>query len=496
MSNYNSKFFSGVILDGVSDNLVANPTYVYVADGATDTTVVSAEDASVSNQLATTNELIFGKKITAADVYPMISRYNWASGTVYSAYDDIDQDLGSKKFYVLASNRAIYKCINNADGAESTIEPSSLDPVNVQVADGYTWRYMYRLTVQQLGSLTTSDLIPYIEDANVTANAVPGTIDYMFVDTFGMGYSATQSGIVREVVANTIFKIDNTASPVNGIYKDSSFFIQSGTSIGSISVIANYVSNSQGRFVTTIDPLPDVDINSGYYISPSVVIDGDGVNAKARTVINNDQTIGSIEVLDSGSGYTKADVTIRANTSYGSGATARAIISPLKGHGSDVQSELFANNLLISVNIAGDEFGTIPTDVTFAKFGLIRNLRDPANTAVIYSSNTFNHTVVIETIQVNGNFARGDVITNTADTGLEATVLAANSTVVTAVYNNKLRFTLFDNLINQSGITASITSITQPNIDISKSDLLSVTNINTITRDSDSQETINVILNV
>ena len=496
MSHYNSKFYSDLILDGIKANLTSKPTYVYVADGVSDTNVVTDEDTSILNQNETTNQIIFGKKVVESDIYSMVKRNNWIGGTVYSAYDDIDQDLGSKQFFVLNSQRSVYKCINNADGAPSTIEPTSLDPVNVQLADGYIWRFMYRLTIAQLANLSTSTLIPFIEDVNVTSNAVPGTIDYIFVDTFGAGYSAVTSGTVSQVIANTVFRIDNNASAISGIYTGSTFFVQSGPGIGSASVIANYNSNSSGRFVTTTDPLVSVNINSGYYISPSVIITGDGENAKARTVVNEDMSIGSIEVLNSGQNYTRATVEISANTVYGIGATARAVVSPLNGHGSDVRSELFANNLLISVNIAGNEFGTVPTDVTFAKFGLIRSLKQSANTDALYTSNTFNHTVVMETSQVNGNFVRGDILSTTNSTGATAVVLAANSTSVTAVYSSPTAFTDLDNLISESGITASINAITAPNVDVRSSDLMSITNINTITRDSESQETINVILNV
>ncbi len=497
MSYFNSKFYNNVVINSISTNLVADPTYIYVADGITQTVVLSDEDTSLSNVRDTSNKMVFGKKIVAGNILPMINRHNWTSGNVYSAYDDIDQDLGGKQFFVINSGRSVYKCISNNDGALSTIEPTSLDTTSpVKLADGYMWKYLYRLTVQQLNTYATTDLIPFVVDPNVTSNVVAGTIDYAYVDTLGAQYSAVTEGIVSGKISNNVFRIDNAASIANGIYVDSSFYIQSGTSIGSISRISSYTSNSSGRYVSTVDPLPLVDINSGYYISPSVIIDGDGTGAKLRTIVNPDQSIGVVEVVNNGLNYTSASLTIVANTAYGSGATARAVISPIRGHGFDVPTELFANNLLISITMSGDESATIPIGTSFSKFGLVRNLRTTANTAVVYSSNTFNNTVVVNTTQINGNFVKGDILTSTLLTGVKAVVLKANSTQVTAGYQSKIHFTGFDNLINQSGVTASINSIVQPNINTDFADLLSITNVNTITRGIASQETINVILDV
>src|SRR6056297_2636105 len=47
------------------------------------------------------NELIFVKHITPADVAFMVKNNQWQSGTVYDKYDDLDDNLQSKIFYVV-----------------------------------------------------------------------------------------------------------------------------------------------------------------------------------------------------------------------------------------------------------------------------------------------------------------------------------------------------------------------------------------------------------
>lgn len=81
-----------------------------------------------------------------------------------------------------------------------------------------------------------------------------------------------------------------------------------------------------------------------YEIGPTVSVTGDGSNAYAIAVVNtaanSNYDIIGIDIINPGSGYTQANVTIYANTNYGVGATARAIISPVYGHGYDSVTEL------------------------------------------------------------------------------------------------------------------------------------------------------------
>jgi hypothetical protein len=46
-------------------------------------------------------ELILGKRIKASDVTNLLDRHSWQSGTVYTQYDDTDQYMYDKEFYVI-----------------------------------------------------------------------------------------------------------------------------------------------------------------------------------------------------------------------------------------------------------------------------------------------------------------------------------------------------------------------------------------------------------
>lgn len=491
---FTSNYKTDINLDGVVQALIDAPTYMFIADGLTDTNSPADANSSIACEYAVLSSIICGKKVLADDVVYMIARNTWTANTVYDMYDTSVPELNTKTIHVINSSRSVYKCLFNNDGKPSTIEPTSLDPLAVQLADGYIWQFMYRLTTDQLNNRSTTDLIPVYVDEDVTANAVPGSIEVVVVSAHGEDYSATTSGTVKEIISNTVIRIENDASAVSGIYIDSSIYIEDGPGVGAISKITGYTSNGSGRFITTAAPLIGVSINSEYQIAPTVAITGNGTGAVARSLVNDDNQIDSIEMINPGSGYTSANVAVIANTAYGRSATARAVISPVNGHGYDVKSELFSRTLQVTTTLFGDESETIPADITFAQYGLIKDVRTAENTEVVFTSNTFSNVVDLNTQQISGIFEVGDVITGSIG-DKSATVLAATSNSVTAIYSKPSTFASLDNLTNQDGVIASITSIdSQPNIYLGKASILSYTNINTVTRSANTQETVNILL--
>jgi hypothetical protein len=138
---------------------------------------------------------------------------------------------------------------------------------------------------------------------------------------------------------------------------------------------APIVSSTGGQAVVSFQTqLPD---NNAYYmISPTVTINGDGSNAKAYALVNtSSNTISHIIALDAGKNYSTANVQIVSNTAAGSGATARALLSPSKGHGADIAEELGATTLGITVTIlagAADNY-YFPISGQYRQFGIIKN---------------------------------------------------------------------------------------------------------------------------
>lgn len=112
---------------------------------------------------------------------------------------------------------------------------------------------------------------------------------------------------------------------------------------------------------------------SNYSANDVVVhIVGDGLYANAFAVLNTvSNTVQSIVVDNLGYGYTHANVTLLS--SYGSGASVRAVISPEGGHGSDPLTELGGSYLLVNVQIKDTEGGVLTTHNDYRQIALVED---------------------------------------------------------------------------------------------------------------------------
>ena len=143
-----------------------------------DQTILDPEDSVKSGVLDIYNDMIFGKKIQSTDITIAAPRYDWESGTAYAMYDDTDELLFDKQFYVcvnVGSQAHIYKCLYNNNGANSTVEPSGTDIYPFETPeDGYIWKYMCTANDTIMRKFATNQFVPISANASVVANATPG----------------------------------------------------------------------------------------------------------------------------------------------------------------------------------------------------------------------------------------------------------------------------------------------------------------------------------
>lgn len=361
-------------------------------------------------------ELIFGKLVTSDDVKLMIDRYDWTSGTVYDRYDDQDEDLFSKQFYVVAFDSGAYhvfKCLDNANGAEATSQPlfseTDADDENYTTADGYHWKYMYTISVASYNKFATTAYIPVIANTTVTQNASNGSIDAVFVTSGGNNYVSCSNGYFSEVSVggNTILHAITNGSSNNGFYTGSALYVSTGTGAGQVREITGYtVTANQYRVAVSSVFNPQPDLSSEYVISPRVYIVGDGTGATAISVVNaTSKSVERVDMITGGTNYTYANVSIIGNTGTvtANSAVARAVIPTRGGHGSDVATELNANKIGISVVFANTESNTISIQNDYSRIGLLKNPLY-SNVEITYSSNVgvfLDGEQVVQTIGVN-----------------------------------------------------------------------------------------------
>lgn len=405
-------------------------------------------------------QMVFGKKVSNTDVKIMVPRYDWVSNTVYSPYRS-NANLDTSNFYAVVnsvSNYYVFKVLDNNNGSASTIKPdyneTGADDEYYSTSDGYVWKYMYTIDRSTFEKFATDDYIPVVPNANVTGNAVTGSIDVIIVDFQGSNYNSYLSNtfVSTDLTVggnNTLFNIANNASSNNDFYNNSYIYIKDGTGIGQLRKIIDYnvvgstkTITLQSSFTTTPD------ITSVYEITPSVTISGDGSGAEARALVNSSSsnTISKIEIIERGSGYTFASASVVGNTGgVSNAATLTVVLGPKGGHGKDPEIELGGKYLGLSVTFANNESGTIPTKNDYRTIGI---LKDP------YFAN-----VVLTIDNSTGSFTDNEILTQANS---NATGIVVDTTLSSISITNVSGIFVTNQLVTgaTSGATANVVSYT------------------------------------
>lgn len=321
-------------------------------------------------------QMLFGKKLLNTDVIQMTRVINWTANTVYAEYDDKDKLLPSKNFYVVTTDKRVYKCIFNNGGNPSLVPPTNIatDGMPATNSDGYRWKYMYTIDGITNTRFTTPRFMPIVREKDVANGAISGGILNIKVETGGTAYPANVGQI--KAAANGVLQItiSNTASIQSNYYADSTLTVFGNNNIvtnrkivGSGQVGAEVVLQLANTWVAN-----QISAGHSYSIGPTLTVTGDGTGFDGYCVMNQDsQSISRVEIIDAGSGYNQAEATVTSGFGFGSGASVRAIISPPNGHGHDAVEELFCERL----GISGEFSNTLPfpTNVTVRTFGILKN---------------------------------------------------------------------------------------------------------------------------
>ena len=260
------------------------------------------------------------KKIQSGDISPVIQRIDWTSGTVYEYYQDNinmsaldNQGFLVNEFYVKNKYDQVFKCLWNAGGFESTVEPY-FEPGSYQTnnlffgSDGYKWKYIYTIDNGLKVKFMDRSWMP-----------VP----------IGIGY-----------IPNPLLNPNNLKTPAG---------------IGNIDVV-NVTEGGEGYDTSKA--------------TVTISITGDGSGAAASAIVANGM-IQDIVITNPGTNYSYANVSIISD--LGSGAKAIAPASPVGGHGLDPVSELGCSNVMLTCQFDGSENEYIPTDITYYQLGIVIN---------------------------------------------------------------------------------------------------------------------------
>ena len=269
----------------------------------------------------------------------------WSSGTSQTSQSHINViSTLSSDITSLSTNK------NNTDAANLTTTPGIISTTN---SSSWTTTKTYTFTVDFTGSNTAQDA------ARAYFNA-GGKIQVSYSHTGGTGTKATDWDTLCTACGTTIFAYGSTT--------------KSGGS-GSTNILATTTGYFAPLSVspTYTDLFKQFSAGSNYTANDVVVsIKGDGHYANAFAVLNTaSNTVSSIIIDNLGYGYTYADISL--TSSRGSGATARAVISPPGGHGSNPLTELGGSYLIFNIQLKDSEGRILTTHNDYRQIALVED---------------------------------------------------------------------------------------------------------------------------
>lgn len=427
----NTKVFNAEqFIESVSE-LENNNIYMFVghAQPRTDESVIENITLLQGEEFSAFYNMVAAKKIQGTDMCQVVPRINWRPDQVYDFYDDRDENLSTKRFYVMNSNYDVYICLWNNDRIRSTVMPTSRSTRAFDLSDGYKWKYLYSISsVDQLKFLTTQ-WMPVRSDPIVQRAATPGKIEVVLLETEGSGYTTAANNIIT----------------ING--------------------------------------------------------DGEGLVVNHQVI---DGQISQWTVLDGGAGYKYANISIRHQAGTGSGAAARVIIPPSKGHGADPIIELNAHYVMLNTKIEYAEGQSdFPIDISYRTIGLVKDPLDPLGNRVTNVTANVNYTLkcnvapggTFEKDQyVTGNIslANGYIITsNVTETGNVA-IRYVQAYGLTSNFKN---FNIGEELLaSNSGSTAVVTEIGKPEIQPGTGQIIYLDRRPPVSRSPDQAENVHIVI--
>jgi len=483
--------------------------------------------------------MLFVKRIQSSDTALMVARIDWVSGTVFDQYDDkygeLDADgnaytassgalsLKDAQFYVLTDDDHVYKCISNNNGAESAVKPTGTSTSAIETADGYIWKFMFKVEASDKIKFLTPEYIPVrkIAGSGDPEFDVNGEIDTITITDAGSSYETAPTVIINGDGVGAVATASVSGGEVTSIsltesgsgYSFAYITFSGGGGSGAAASVSLGATESgtvqedveNAAIPGTIDRLEIVSGGIDYVDGDAAVaIVGDGSGAEAILDINpDDGSITSVTITNRGSGYTFADVTIAG--AEGAGAEIVAVVSPKAGHGANAQKELFATNVGFSVNLTNDSADLFLNN-DFRQIGVIKN------PLIFNSNNNFQDTTgtccyVIQVLDPQ-NYALDDVITTDSggkfiviqkvDADGDGTddsiyllpiipIITTSSTLTNTTQS-------ISNLVINTDVSGETVALATPEIDNTTGEIIYLDNREFIVRQQDQIEKIRAIL--
>jgi len=466
--------------------------------------------------------MMFTQRIDSADVCLLAKRTDWTTGTVYDEYDDNvsssnqtysgASNLADGNFFIMTDEFKVYKCISNNNNGQSTEKPTSTGTSVFELSDNYNWKFMFQISASDQNKFLDADYIPVRKLTGNPTHDVTGEVDSISITAGGTGYTSAPTVVIQgdgdglaagtaTIASGAVTGVTITASGSGYSFAFVTFTGGGGSNaagtvnLGDADSLPALQSAVEGAAVNgTLDRVIVTTAGQDYAANDvQCNVEGDGSGAEASAYVNAATgAITKIRVTNPGSGYSYATIKITNTAAPGSGATARAIVSPQGGHGSNATKELFAYQVGVTVSFSDNDNADLILGNDFRQISLIKNIKTPAG--VTYTTNTATACHIINVADVS-KYAVDDILTS--DDGGSFTVIQIDSTNKNIyLTSTNPAITVNSTLTNttQNITSLSINSLTDPEVDNATGEVIYLDNRSPIVRSADQVEQIKALI--
>lgn len=297
---------------------------------------------------------------------------------------------------VSASGSAITYTVNNNFVPGMVVSVRGIDPSQFNITD----RVITAASPTTFTVAGTETGIYQSSNGKCFTKPIPvlkRAINHIEIDNFDLnkGYELRE-GLIEEVGSTNIVisSTDLNLSELANYYTGQNFYVINADNIAKLYTIDTYSYNvnTKKATITLLDKDSFIEANFNFQIFPRIEITGDGSGAIAIPKIDSLGSIKDILILDKGQGYTRAaarvvtplfgfDTTSTLSTDVE--ALLRPILSPVNGHGFNLEQELISTRTHAYVTLTDtDNVTSIPSSNVYTKLGLVKNPDFISNTEI------------------------------------------------------------------------------------------------------------------
>ena len=516
--------FRTVNAENFKEDVASNSVYVAIGkpdvwslttSDTTDTTPFTPND-HIDDIGEARSQFMAMQKVAATDITHIVPRHTWTTGTTYYAWDSNDGSIFDKAFYVITSEFKVYKCIV-AGGSGSTVQPTQTLTAPTAESDGYTWKYMYTLTVADSEKFLTTSYMPVktvsLGGQGTVAGAVSSSATVILTEInskIHTGMTVSGTGISGSPTVSAIAGSKLTLSAAQSISDATILTFAYANDAAAEAALsegdyAQYLNQKASRDHANAAGIERIEVSAGggdYSAKPTVTITGDGSGATVASGnitmsgSGSTQSVASITLNNKGTDYTVADITFSTGS-----AVANATIAPSLGHGVDPVAEL--GGFFVGVNTQLSGSGGAGADLTtgndFRQIALVKNPTNSGGTTISTAS-TLQAMDYLDLQAAATSYTIDELITG-GTSGAKAYVVRIDGSKIYYTQNSKTGYGTFANneAINggtsgQSVSSKTSNAVVSGEVNRGSGEILFLENRNPINRTATQIEDIKVII--